>query len=112
MKINQYDRLANLNPSKGTEPGKIRPVVVVQTNLLNEFHPSTIICPISSNHIANAEPLRVALKKIQLDKPSDILVDQLRSIDNKRLIEPIGKLTEAQIEALRYNLNIVLDLSY
>lgn len=111
MKIEQFDIwLANLNPSKGTEPGKTRPVVVVQTNLLNELHPSTIICPITTNVLPQIELLRVHLKK-PLDQPSDILVDQLRAIDNKRLILKLGKLNQDQVRKLKQNLAIVLDLS-
>jgi mRNA interferase MazF len=111
MKIRQYDIwLANLNPSKGTEPGKTRPVVIIQTDLLNAYHLSTLICPITSNVQPEIELLRVQLKKNQLDKPSDILVDQIRAIDNKRLIQKIGKLTEEQIAKLRNNISIVLDL--
>tara|TARA_R110002050_G_scaffold299792_1_gene466425 strand:- start:15 stop:185 length:171 start_codon:yes stop_codon:yes gene_type:complete len=51
MKIEQFDIwLANLKPQKGTEPGKTRPVVIIQANPLNSTgHPSTIICPILSN---------------------------------------------------------------
>jgi mRNA interferase MazF len=113
MKIKQYDIwLANLNPQRGTEPGKVRPVVIVQTNMLNNEHPSTIICPISTNRIANATPLRISLQENQLDKPSDILVEQIRAIDNRRLIEPIGKLTVEQIYDLRESLNIVLELAF
>jgi len=37
--------VANLDPRMGTEPGKVRPVVVVQTDLLNGTHPSTVVCP-------------------------------------------------------------------
>ena len=82
MKISQYEIwLANLNPSKGTEPGKVRPVVVVQTNLLNDIHLSTLICPITTNILPDVKILRVALTKKQLDEKSDILVDQLRAID-------------------------------
>ncbi len=111
MKIRQYDIwLANLNPSKGTEPGKTRPVVIIQTDLLNAYHLSTLICPITSNVQPEIELLRVQLKKNQLDKPSDILVDQIRAIDNKRLIQKIGKLSEEQIAKLRINISIVLDL--
>lgn len=109
MKINQYDIwLANLNPSKGVEPGKTRPVVVVQTNLLNEIHPSTIICPITSKVKKEAKILRVLLH--QLDKESDILVDQIRAIDNKRLLKKLGRLDKEQIQQLKRNLNIILDL--
>jgi len=111
MKIEQFDIwLANLNPSKGTEPGKTRPVVVLQTNLLNEFHPSTIVCPITTNIQPDAELLRVHLKKVQLHKPSDVLVDQVRAIDNRRLIKRLGQLTKDQREQLKDNLRIILDL--
>lgn len=111
MKIKQYDIwLADLNPSKGTEPGKTRPVVIIQTDLLNDHHLSTLICPITSNVQPEIELLRVQLRKNQLDKPSDILVDQIRAIDNKRLIQKISKLTDEQITKLRNNISIVLDL--
>lgn len=111
MKIEQYDLwLANLNPGKGTEPGKTRPVVVVQTDLLNDFHPSTLICPVTSYVNTELHLLRVHLPKSGLDKPSDILVDQIRAIDNKRLIKRLGKLNRKQVEALKRNIRIVLDV--
>lgn len=111
MKIKQFDIwLADLNPRMGTEPVKTRPVVVMQTNLLNDTHPSTIICPITSNVQPEIELLRVHLRKNQLDKPSDILVDQIRAIDNKRLLERIGKLNPEQTKAIKRNIQIVLDL--
>ena len=111
MKIEQFDIwLANLNPSKGTEPGKTRPVVVIQTNLLNEFHPSTIVCPITTKINPKIELLRVHLKKAQLHKPIDILVEQVRAIDNKKLIKRLGSLTKDQTEKLKHNLKIILDL--
>ena len=109
MKINQYDIwLANLNASKGVEPGKTRPVVVIQTNLLNEIHPSTIVCPITSKVNKEAMILRVSLH--QLDKESEILVDQIRAIDNNRLLKKIGQLNKLQIKQLVRGINIVLDL--
>jgi mRNA interferase MazF len=112
MKINQFDIwLADLNPSRGTEPGKTRPVVIIQTDLLNDLHPSTIICPITSNVQKDLELLRVHLKTNQLDKLSDILVDQIRAIDNKRLISRLGQLTKEQQAKLKQNLKIVLDLN-
>ncbi len=111
MNIKQFDIwLADLNPSVGTEPGKKRPVVVVQTDLLNEFHLSTLICPISTNVKEEVEILRIHLKRGQLEKLSDILIDQVRAIDNKRFIKKIGKLNKEQIIKLKENLRIVLDL--
>ena len=111
MKIKQYDIwLANLSPSKGTEPGKTRPVVIMQTDLLNDTHLSTIVCPITSNIQPDMNILRVHLKKSQLDQLSDVLIDQIRAIDNKKLIQRIGKLNHEQIRLLKKNLMIVLDL--
>jgi mRNA interferase MazF len=111
MNIKQFDIwLADLNPSVGTEPGKKRPVVIVQTDLLNEFHLSTLICPISTNVKEEIEILRIHLKRGQLEKLSDILIDQVRAIDNKRFIKKTGKLNKEQIIKLKENLRIVLDL--
>jgi len=111
MKIKQYELwLADLNPSQGREPGKTRPVVIVQTDLLNETHLSTLICPITTNVQKEIQLLRVHLKKGQLEKLSDILVDQLRAIDNHRFLKKLGELTKEQKSNLRANLRIVLDL--
>lgn len=111
MKIKQFEIwLANLNPAKGTEPGKVRPVVIVQTDLLNESHPSLIICPITTNVLPESELLRVHLNKGQLEVFSDILVDQIRAIDKKRLISKLGELTPSQADRLGENIKILLDL--
>jgi len=111
MKIKQFDIwLADLNPAKGTEPGKTRPVVIIQTDLLNDAHLSTIICPVTTNVKPEIELLRVHLKKGQLDKLSDVLVDQIRAIDNTRLLKKIGQLNKEQREKLKNNLRVVLDL--
>ncbi len=111
MKKKQFDIwLANLNPTKGTEPGKTRPVVIIQTDLLNDEHLSTLVCPVTTNINPEIEILRVHLNKSQLDKPSDVLVDQIRAIDNRRLIKKLGSLTKDQIVKLKENIKIVLDL--
>ena len=111
MKIKQFDiYLANLSPAKGTEPGKTRPVVVIQTNLLNDEHPSTIICPVTTNVNLEIDILRVHLSVMETETASDILVDQIRAIDNRRLLKKIGSLTKSQQARLRENLKIVLDL--
>ncbi len=81
--------LADLNPPKGTEPGKLRPVLIIQNQaLLDEEHPSTLIVPLTTNLIEDAEPLRIRLKaQGRLEKDSDLLIDQLRAIDNRRLVK-------------------------
>ncbi len=111
MKMKQFDIwLADLNPSRGTEPGKTRPVVIIQTDLLNDEHLSTIVCPVTTNIKKEITLLRVHLKKGQLDKPSDVLVDQIRAIDNRRLLKRLGQLTREQKIKLRENIKVVLDL--
>ncbi len=104
--------LADLNPQFGTEAGKKRPVVVIQNNLLNKIHPSTIICPITTNIQPNANILRVHLKKgeANLKEDCDILVDQIRAIDKKRFIKKLGLLPAVNAEQLITNLKIVLDM--
>lgn len=81
--------LANLNPRRGTEPGKTRPVLIVQSQaLLDADHPSTLIVPLTTRLIEDAEPLRIRIPAHgRLKKDSDLLLDQLRAIDNARLIE-------------------------
>jgi mRNA interferase MazF len=69
-----------------------------------------LVCPITSNVNKDIHLLRVHLRKNQLDKPSDVLVDQIRAIDNTRLINKLGALTNEQIKTLQQNLRIVLDL--
>lgn len=111
MKIKQYDIwLADLNPRIGTKPGKVRPVVVIQTDLLNAFHSSTLICPITSKVNKEIQLLRVHLKTGQLDKASDILIDQIRAIDNKRLKNRLCALTKEQKQLLKTNIRIVFDI--
>jgi mRNA interferase MazF len=109
--MKQYEIwLANMNPSKGTVVGKVRPVVIVQTNLLNDIHPSLIVCPLSTNVNKEIKLLRVHVGKKNLENESDVLVDQITAIDKKRLLKRLGKLTQAQVELLSKNLKIVLDL--
>ncbi|MGR3177943.1 MAG: type II toxin-antitoxin system PemK/MazF family toxin [Candidatus Anammoxibacter sp.] len=111
MKIDKFHLyLADLNPKFGAEPGKVRPVVVVQTNLLSNVHPSTIVCPITSKVTKEASILRIHLsrKETNLKKSSDILVDQVRSIDNKRFIKHIGELNRKNKIALLDNLKILI----
>ena len=113
MRIKQYEIwIADLNPRFGTETGKTRPVVIIQTDLLNKFHPSTIICPITTNVKLDATILRVHLIKgsAKLKEDCDIMIDQIRAIDNKRLLKKIGELSEQQIDFIKINLAIVLDI--
>ena len=113
MTIKQYEVwVANLDPRHGTETGKIRPVLIVQTDLLNSIHPSTLICPITTNVQPKSEVLRVHLKKGQakVKEDCDIMIDQIRAIDNKRLIKKVGDLPNDLCDKVQENISIVLDI--
>lgn len=113
MKIKQYDIwIADLEAQRGTETGKVRPVLIVQTNLLNNEHPSTIVCPITTNVEIDSEILRVHIKKgiSKIKIESDIMIDQIRAIDNRRLLNKIGELTKDLQSRVMDNIKIILDL--
>lgn len=114
MTINQFEIwTADLNPRNGTESGKIRPVLVVQTNLLNAIeHPSTIVCPFTTIIKQNAAILRVNLAKGigGLEKNCDIMIDQIRAIDNNRFIKKIGDLPESYHKTIKENIKIILEI--
>ena len=114
MLIKQYDIwIADLSPRIGTEPGKKRPVLVIQTDLINNIsHPSTIICPITTRVKKNVDILRVHIIKgtAQLSKDCDIMIDQVRAIDNRRLERKIGALPNDLKEKVKENLFMILDL--
>jgi mRNA interferase MazF len=106
--------LANLNPRRGTEPGKTRPVLVVQAQaLIDAGHPSTLIIPLTTNLIDDAEPLRVRVPaQSSLRRDSDLLMDQLRAIDNRVLVKgPLSRLDEATMKRVADALREVLELS-
>ncbi len=105
--------LANLNPPHGTEPGKTRPVLVVQAQaLIDAGHPSTLVVPLTTRVTASAEPVRIfvpASRRLRQD--SDLLIDQMRAIDNHRLVEgPLARLSPAQMRRVSEAIRAVLDL--
>jgi len=114
MVVKQFEIwIADLNPQIGTESGKTRPVLVVQTNLLNKIpHPSTIVCPITTNIQMESTILRVHLKigMASLHQDCDIMIDQIRAIDNSRLIKKVGDLPNNLTVLVKENISIILDL--
>ena len=104
--------LADLNPQQGTEAGKTRPVLIIQTDLLNRMHPSTLVCPITSKVQTESKILRVHLPKgtAKVKVPCDIMIDQLRAIDNRRLLKKIGVIPNQLMSQVHENLRILLDI--
>ncbi len=106
--------LANLNPRRGTEAGKVRPVLIVQAQaLLDAGHPSILVVPLTTNLIAGAEPLRIGLAASGgLREASDLLIDQLRTIDDRRLLEgPLLRLGNPLMTRIGSAIKEILDLA-
>lgn len=105
--------LADLNPPHGTEHGKKRPVLIVQSQtLLDAEHPSTVIVPLTTRLIDDVEPLRIRVSASgRLSRNSDLMMDQLRAIDNRRLVEgPLTELGEPVMARVRSALQQLLGL--
>jgi mRNA interferase MazF len=105
--------LADLEPRRGTEPGKVRPVLVVQGDaLLDAGHPSTLVVPLTTNLIEDAEPLRIRVAAFgRLRKASDLLIDQLRAIDSRRLMgRPLGRLSQERLRKVHAAIAEILDI--
>jgi mRNA interferase MazF len=113
--------LADLNPQRGTEPGKTRPVLVIQTDMLNTVqHPSTVILPITTQIQDDATPLRVRIPAGHpgFDIDSDIMIDQIRAVDNLRfyrgntqkLIKKIAPATDTIMREAERCLMLLLDM--
>jgi len=86
--------VANLEPVKGSEQGGIRPVLIIQNDTLNKYAPTTIIAPITSKKYTKEYPTNVLIKKEDsiLKFDSTIMLNQVKTIDNSRLIKKIGSL--------------------
>ena len=113
MNGKQYEIwLADLNPHFGTEAGKNRPVLIVQTDLLNTVHPSTLICPMTSQVKSRVSILRVNLNANEggLNKASAVMIDQVKAVDNKRLIKKLGNLPPHLEAKVKENIKTVMDL--
>ncbi len=85
---------ADLNPRRGTEPGKVRPVLVIQTDLLNDAdHPSTWVLPCTTR-LAGENLLRVVLPRgiAGNREECEVMIDQSRAIDNRRLVRALRAL--------------------
>lgn len=105
--------LANLNPKKGDEIGKIRPVLIYQSDMLNAIgHTTTIVIPLSTKLIDDVQPLRYRInKRDALDYDSDIVIDQIRSIDNNRLTsDSIASLLPHEMDDVDTMVSIVLGM--
>lgn len=105
--------LANLEPIMGSEQGGIRPVLIIQNDISNKHSPVTIIAAITSKIFDKEFPTNVFVSKedSKLDKDSTILLNQVRTIDNSRLIKRIGTLDNFIMNRVDKSLKVSLSLN-
>ena len=104
---------ADLSPVIGSEQGGIRPVLIVQNDVGNKYSP-TVICAAITSQINKAKlPTHIEIDTVQstLVKDSVILLEQVRTIDKKRLREKICRLDEQMMQKIDRPLSISLGLS-
>lgn len=94
---------ADLNPVVGSEQGGIRPVLVIQNDVGNHFSPTVVAAAITSRKAKNSLPTHILLENVPgLAPTSLLLLEQLRTIDRKRLrgyIERISKEKMLEVDA-------------
>jgi mRNA interferase MazF len=104
--------LANFKPSKGSEEGTGRPCMILQSDLLNQAgHPGTTILPLTTHLIDDAAPLRVRINaREELRSDSDVMIDQVRTLDNRRFCSDLlTTVSDAEMAKIETCLQIVLD---
>ncbi len=96
--VNQYDVfLVNLDPTIGHEIKKVRPCLVISPNEMNESIQTVIIAPMTTK--SHQYPTRISVKFD--NKNGWIVLDQIRTVDKKRLIKKLGKIKKKEIENVK-----------
>lgn len=103
---------ADLSPVVGSEQGGIRPVLIVQNDVGNRHSPTVIAAAITSKMGKTRLPTHIDIyaDKVGLQKDSVVLLEQMRTIDKKRLGEKMGHLDEATMNAVNDAIGISLGL--
>mgnify|MGYP006385548119 CR=1 FL=1 len=103
---------ADLSPVIGSEQGGVRPVLIIQNNIGNKYSPTVIIAAITSqiNKAKLPTHIEISSSEYGLNKDSVILLEQIRTIDKKRLREKIGYLDNKTMLKVNNGLQISLDL--
>lgn len=102
---------ADLSPSKGSEQGGIRPVIILQNNVGNKHAPTTIVAPITSRLGKKQLPTHITFNGCGLSKDSVILLEQIRTIDKGRLKQKMGCLTNEKWEIVNDAIKVSLGLA-
>jgi len=114
MNIDQFDIWASDVVCRQEDGTSSLFLLVLQNSTLNEFHPTVIVCPITTHVIHGSEILRVHIPKekeaTRIEKDCDVVIDQIRVIDIKHLINREGKLPLDLVEKVKNNIKIVMDM--
>ncbi|MBN2408427.1 MAG: type II toxin-antitoxin system PemK/MazF family toxin [Candidatus Aminicenantes bacterium] len=103
----------NLNPTIGSETGKVRPCVIIQNDVGNKYSPVTIVAVITSQkRLSKKYPVDVWVRKGEggLDIPSIILGDQIRTVDKRRIVQKLGRMSDPIMEEVDKAIKISLAL--
>ena len=104
---------ADLNPVVGSEQGGIRPVLVIQNDVGNHFSPTVVAAAITSRKAKNSLPTHILLEKVPgLAPTSLLLLEQLRTIDRKRLRGYIGRISKEKMLEVDAALAISIGIGY
>lgn len=103
---------ADLSPVVGSEQGGVRPVLIVQNDIGNKYSPTVIAAAITSqiNKAKMPTHIEISAQDFGLNKDSVILLEQVRTIDKRRLREKIGHLGEKQMSAVNNALSVSFGL--
>ncbi len=104
---------ADLSPVVGSEQGGIRPVLIVQNDTGNKYSPTIIAAAVTSKLNKARLPTHIELNanEFGLQKNSVILLEQIRTLDKRRLLERIGELPQKTMQKVNYALLISLGFS-
>lgn len=104
---------ADLNPVVGSEQGGIRPVLVIQNDVGNHFSPTIVAAAITSRKAKNSLPTHILLENVPgLAPTSLLLLEQLRTIDRKRLRGYIGRISKEKMLEIDAALAISVGIGY
>ena len=104
---------ADLNPVVGSEQGGIRPVLVIQNDVGNHFSPTVVAAAITSRKAKNSLPTHILLENVPgLAPTSLLLLEQLQTIDRKRLRGYIGRISKEKMLEVDAALAISIGIGY
>ncbi len=93
--------LADLSDGYGSEQGGTRPVVIVQNDVGNKYSPTTIVCPITSQKKKSIPTHVLVAPGEGVEKDSTILCEQIRVVDQQRLIKKLGMIRNQKMSEVK-----------